>query len=222
MYNVVARHRVAPEKPESHRPGFALYLVENNTREVFMNEIIKICHIHGKLTKEQTFLKKHPDGCYIQCIQCRREQSNRTYLRNKENRLKEAALYREENRERLAIWARNDRAANKEKYAGYHSRYRLRRFKELLKRYNLTLDDYNLLLKKQKNKCAICKCPETRREPNSEKICRLCIDHCHSTKKVRGLLCSACNSALGKFKENPKLLKSAIGYLRKHSKESQT
>ena len=40
-----------------------------------------------------------------------------------------------------------------------------------------------------------------------------CIDHCHETKKIRGVLCNNCNTALGLFKDNQKVMKNAIQYL---------
>lgn len=46
------------------------------------------------------------------------------------------------------------------------------------------------------------------------------IDHNHSTGKVRGLLCTNCNTALGKFKESKKLLDKAKDYLDKHADEN--
>jgi len=41
------------------------------------------------------------------------------------------------------------------------------------------------------------------------------IDHCHSTGKVRGVLCSSCNMGLGKFKDSSELLIRAARYLEK-------
>ena len=42
---------------------------------------------------------------------------------------------------------------------------------------------------------------------------RKCIDHCHETKKIRGVLCHNCNTALGLFKDNVKVMQNAIQYL---------
>jgi hypothetical protein len=44
---------------------------------------------------------------------------------------------------------------------------------------------------------------------------RLCIDHCHTTSEVRGILCSKCNSGLGMFRDNTTYLLKAIQYLTK-------
>lgn len=40
------------------------------------------------------------------------------------------------------------------------------------------------------------------------------VDHCHTTKKVRGILCNKCNFGIGHFDDNPALLESAIRYLK--------
>lgn len=42
---------------------------------------------------------------------------------------------------------------------------------------------------------------------------KLSVDHCHKTGKVRGLLCSNCNTAIGLLKEDINVLKNAINYL---------
>jgi len=71
-------------------------------------------------------------------------------------------------------------------------------------RYGITKEDYILMFNKQKGLCAIC---EEKKDYN------LHIDHCHSTNKVRGLLCGTCNRALGLLKDNTYFLGNAIKYL---------
>jgi len=78
----------------------------------------------------------------------------------------------------------------------------------LKSQYNLSLDAYNALLINQNHKCAICSCDEAAAFKGL-----LFVDHCHSTKKVRGLLCHHCNTALGKFKDSSEILSKAIKYL---------
>lgn len=72
--------------------------------------------------------------------------------------------------------------------------------------YNINLDEFNLLLKKQNNTCAICK--------TDFQIKDICVDHCHKTGKVRGLLCHPCNRSIGMLKERKDVLYSAIRYLK--------
>lgn len=84
-----------------------------------------------------------------------------------------------------------------------------RRLNYLIKHlYGITIENYNQLLKKQKNKCAIC-----YKEQKHKRKRRFDIDHCHKTNKVRGLLCDKCNVGLGKFEDNIKFLNRAIKYL---------
>ncbi len=63
--------------------------------------------------------------------------------------------------------------------------------------YGITLDDYDAMLLNQESKCAGCgRC-------SSEMKRRLDVDHCHKTGKVRGLLCPACNRAIGYGQDSP-------------------
>ena len=80
-------------------------------------------------------------------------------------------------------------------------------------KYGLTLEQYNSLLKKQNHVCAICNLPETSKHTNGT-LKNLAVDHCHTTKEIRGLLCDNCNRGLGYFKDNAKSLKTAIEYLK--------
>jgi len=79
----------------------------------------------------------------------------------------------------------------------------------------MTLDEYNALLLAQGAACALCLAPQTSGA-------RLCIDHCHDTGKVRGLLCATCNSAIGLLGDTAERVQRAVEYLRGDiSKESK-
>ena len=90
---------------------------------------------------------------------------------------------------------------------------------QLKYKFGITLEEYNLMVKSQGGVCAICEgVNDTRRRGthNGKDVAMsLAVDHNHKTGKVRGLLCSACNTSLGKFKDDPVLLKKAIHYLEK-------
>jgi len=81
-----------------------------------------------------------------------------------------------------------------------------------LPKYNLTLEQYKEMVESQGGVCAICLKPPSR---------AFDIDHDHNCcpqdtscgKCVRGLLCFNCNSALGKFKDDPDSLRRAVAYL---------
>lgn len=77
------------------------------------------------------------------------------------------------------------------------------------KKLGITIEDYNNMLKKQKNKCGICR---AKIHENSYKKL-FDVDHNHNTGKVRGLLCNHCNRGLGYLKDNKSYLKNAIKYL---------
>ena len=85
-------------------------------------------------------------------------------------------------------------------------KFRSRRERDLKFKYNLSLEEYEELLEKQNNVCYICKLP-----PNSQ---GLVVDHDHATGRVRGLLCSSCNTGLGYFRDNIAYLEEAIKYLK--------
>ena len=67
--------------------------------------------------------------------------------------------------------------------------------------------DYEILLRaKQNNACAIC-------QKTFETDADYHVDHCHATKKIRGLLCPGCNRGLGCFQDNPTALRQAANYV---------
>jgi hypothetical protein len=91
-------------------------------------------------------------------------------------------------------------------YSGKKDTY----WKHIQNTYYLSQEDYESLLDYQDNGCAICKSKTTK----TSKTQKLHVDHCHATGKIRGLLCSKCNSGLGYFEDNPDFLMRAIDYLK--------
>lgn len=78
----------------------------------------------------------------------------------------------------------------------------------LQRNYGITLEDYDDMLLDQKGVCAICGTDDPKGKG------RFHVDHCHTTGKVRGLLCHHCNVGLGHFEDNIERLLDAIEYLR--------
>jgi hypothetical protein len=76
------------------------------------------------------------------------------------------------------------------------------------RRYGITQEQFDKMLIDQNNKCKICSI-----EFKGTKFTH--IDHCHDTKRVRGLLCNDCNLALGQFNDNADIMDNAIKYLQK-------
>jgi hypothetical protein len=86
------------------------------------------------------------------------------------------------------------------------------RERRLASSYGITTEQYNSMLAAQNNVCAICKLPESVRG-NGGAIRPLDVDHCHTTGKIRGLLCTRCNKAIGILKDDISIIESAIVYL---------
>jgi hypothetical protein len=81
----------------------------------------------------------------------------------------------------------------------------------LSRTYGITTEQYEALLSAQDGVCAICKENGEDRGAKS-----LAVDHCHTTGRVRGLLCRRCNAGLGQFKDCPEGVERALAYLRRH------
>jgi hypothetical protein len=82
--------------------------------------------------------------------------------------------------------------------------------KHLRYKYGITLNVYLDMAKQQNNACKICNKIQQDR--------KLCIDHCHVTGNIRGLLCDKCNKGLGSFEDNELSLKNAVTYLQESRK----
>ena len=81
-------------------------------------------------------------------------------------------------------------------------------------RYKISESDFWSFCKKQNFKCAICEIKLEIKEGSTWRPKTVAVDHCHITDKVRGILCSNCNTGLGMFKDSQSNLHAAIRYLR--------
>ena len=80
----------------------------------------------------------------------------------------------------------------------------------LRRKYGITVADFDAMILSQGNKCAIC-----GDGPNGNPMHFPHIDHCHTTNKVRGLLCRKCNHAVGLLKDDPKIFLAGAAYLQR-------
>jgi hypothetical protein len=79
----------------------------------------------------------------------------------------------------------------------------------LLRRYGITSNQFDVMLEDQCGRCAIC-------GTHFESSRNTHVDHCHTTKKVRALLCNHCNIMIGMAKESVQILENAVHYLNLH------
>ena len=112
----------------------------------------------------------------------------REYRKNKANKKREKMLARKNYR-------KNRVAVIKRKMKLYYEKNYNR--KRILSKYNLTLEQYDLMFEEQGGVCAICGKSQGIYHWKNGTPYRLCVDHDHSTGRVRGLLCTGCNSKLG-------------------------
>ena len=141
--------------------------------------------------------------------------------RTKENEI----AWRERNKELLKIRKKRYNATYKAKHPNTAKQSALRyrskpevilheRKRYLKKKYGISFDDYENLFRLQGGVCAVCNRPETM--SIGRKITNLSVDHDHKTGKVRGLLCFACNTALGQLGESIDRIRSLAAYVEKH------
>lgn len=87
------------------------------------------------------------------------------------------------------------------------------RERQLKHRYGITVEKYEEMLEGQNGQCAVCGATESIRNTGY----MLHVDHNHITGKVRGLLCTTCNKALG-FLESSSM-EGLIDYIKLYEPE---
>jgi hypothetical protein len=104
--------------------------------------------------------------------------------------------------------------ANREKVRSYKRQWN----------YGMTPEEFKERLVQQDGRCEICGIELhlvlNLNKDGSVRGTGICVDHCHETGAVRGLICSSCNKGLGHFKDDPERMLAAIQYLAKYREAS--
>ena len=153
------------------------------------------------------------------CKKCSREVAERWVSKNREKAYKRNKKWRDANKEKVSrgmrAWysrVKHTDAWRRKRHETYLANREAMRFSQMKHMYGLSKEQFLILFKSQSGKCAVCYSKFdgmilTKNSPH--------IDHCHSTNRVRGLLCKVCNLTLGKLRDNEAGLRSALAYLRK-------
>lgn len=158
--------------------------------------------------------------CSYNCAECAKTHRTKWRNNNKEKAYQSTVNWREKNKEKYLDGQRRWREEHKEKQ-NEKSRQWQRDNKDralntlLIRQYGIDLKRYKKEFKQQHGRCDICKEKESVKD-KSGKLKRLAVDHCHKTGKFRALLCSNCNTGIGRFNDNHELLQKAADYIKKH------
>lgn len=146
--------------------------------------------------------KREKDGCQFWCRLCQKKYYKK---------------YSEKANKRNRKWYKENRNNVKNQRHEYYKENRdcllkQRRIIYLKRLYNITPQEYDIMLELQGSVCIIC--GKTPKENGK----RLAVDHDHETGKIRDLLCDGCNKALGYLNDSPEMCERMKLYLQKHGK----
>lgn len=160
---------------------------------------MKVCKRCGVVHPTTMYGKdsSRKDGLRDVCKSCRKTEASDYYAENR------AAI--------LAKQKQSYHAADGVNKLKVSQRQRERYFKNS---YGLTVEQLSQKAVEQENKCEICE------EELSDHWWKRHVDHCHTTGKVRGILCNDCNRGLGGFRDSMFALEKAIRYLEKHNDDT--
>lgn len=173
-----------------------------------------------RLRKAESMRKKRSDSETRAALNARR----RELAQEPEAKRKQAERqkdWKSKNSEKVSAYRKQWREENAEHVSNYGKRYmaeyvekpevRAKMWKRnLWKNYKMTAAEFNTLWQSQNGQCCIC---EVDLLPRGRQSNSVAVDHNHENGSVRGLLCQACNRAIGLFKDSPRTLQSAARYL---------
>jgi len=145
------------------------------------------------------------------CTGCGETRSVDEFYRHRRSRDGRQARCKECQKAYTYEWrSRNPEKIREATRKRYESRGRELQYQRL---YGIGEAEVSRLREAQGDRCAICG------RHGAESYNGLHVDHCHGTGRVRGLLCHFCNTAIGKFDDNPALLRRAADYLERSDSE---
>lgn len=148
--------------------------------------------------------EKESDRAYREANREKNNAKNAAWRKANPEKVREfQRAYKKKNAAKIAEQKREWRKKNPEKYRAANQRWQINR--------RMKRCDFDAMMEEQDGKCAICGTDKAYSGGGDNR--RLAIDHCHTSGKVRGLLCGNCNRMLGLAKDSTETLKNAIKYL---------
>lgn len=195
---------------------------EHVTYRPQMTKFCKKCNTEKPVSAFSIKRSRGKAGFHPCCKECRSKErkAHRAIPANREKILETTRVWRKRNPEKTKQHDRNYQAKHglrlrveaREHYAANSESLNASRRN---KRYGITQEVFDAMLCQQFGKCLICEVTLSGETKNTTPH----VDHCHSTKKNRGILCSPCNLMLGNSKDSPAILRRAAEYLEKSCAE---
>lgn len=207
-----------------------LSIIENNNEKENKNENKKCSRCGETDIKKFNKNKGNKDGLNGHCKECQSFFRRRSYMRKKEGYIPPDKYrycrkcgttnnedFHESTKDKISCLCKKCVIKKGEEYRLLSpEKYKKDNREGTMRKHNITIKIYEHLLNMQNDKCLICE-----KNYNDTKQKYLAVDHCHKIKKVRGLLCVACNSAIGHSNEDTNILGKAIEYLRASQQETE-
>lgn len=158
---------------------------------------------------------EHAEGNFKACARCKREFPTSVFATTVHGEIRLRAYCQSCHRAVNAESALRRREIVKKHKIEYRKRRYLTikdkmRTRELRIKYGLSREEFNEMGRLAGWKCEICSLPVREGVKGRS---QLHLDHCHTTGKPRGILCSVCNTGIGKLGDNAKSLERALAYL---------
>lgn len=168
-------------------------------------EVDKRCSMCGYSKPISAFRIRKSRGTHFSyCAECDNAKRRKWTAANPDKVAASRRTYYVANQERIKARSKAYHHANLDE------RRRKARAGQIWRKYGITPEDYDQLLRSQDGRCAICGSSEPGM---AHMVVPLVVDHNHDTNEIRGLLCVQCNAGLGQFADNPDRLVAAAMYL---------